>query len=70
MQVSKIEELTMNEIEQVNGGVGQAGVIGANLSIIGIGVGIMVAGATAPAWFAVGMIAVSISVTASYLSSN
>ncbi len=62
-----MRELNTCEIEEVNGGVEQATAIGTNLGIVGIGVGILVAGATAPAWFAVGMIAVSISTTVSYI---
>ncbi len=65
-----MRELNVKEIEKVDGGVDQSTAISGNLGIIGIGVGIMVAGATAPAWFAVGMIAASISLTTSYLSSE
>lgn len=67
MEYNRMRELNVNEIEQVNGGVTQGEAIGGNLSIVAIGVGIAVAG-SAPAWFPVMMIGVSISLTSSYLS--
>ena len=62
-----MKELTMNEMQTVNGGVSQGEAISANLGIVAIGVGICVAGATAPIWFSGLMIVTSISLTASYL---
>lgn len=65
-----MKELTMNEVKSVNGGVSQGTAIGGNLSIIAIGVGIIAAPITAPAWFIGGMIAISVSLTASYISES
>ncbi|AQS39749.1 hypothetical protein Sps_04666 [Shewanella psychrophila] len=62
-----MQELTMKEIELVNGGVDQGTAISSQLGIVAIGVGIMVAGATAPVWFSAGMIGASISITYSNL---
>ncbi len=51
MQVSKIEELTMNEIEQVNGG-GPRGVKGAASFGLALGIGTVTFGA---GWGSVGV---------------
>jgi hypothetical protein len=69
MEYNKMRELNVNEIEQINGGVSQGEAIGTNMSIVAIGVGIAVAG-SAPAWFPVLMIGVSIATTYSYLTST
>ncbi|MDP5030506.1 hypothetical protein [Paraglaciecola sp.] len=63
-----MRELDKNEIVQVGGGVSQEGAIGINMGIISIGVGIAIAG-SAPAWFPIAMIGVSIYATASAISS-
>lgn len=52
--------LALNEIEKVNGALSADGTAGLNLGIVAIGVGILAAGATAPLWFPVAMIGVSI----------
>ncbi|MBB1331411.1 hypothetical protein H5087_18910 [Pseudoalteromonas sp. SR43-7] len=65
-----MRELNVNEIQEVNGGVDQSTAVGGNLGIIAIGVGVLAAGATAPVWFGIGMIAVSVSLTASYIMEN
>ncbi|MDT8397488.1 MAG: hypothetical protein RQ899_02610 [Pseudomonadales bacterium] len=62
-----MRELTESEVGVVGAAVSQDTAIGSNLAIVGVGVGIMVAGATAPAWFPIMMIATSISITASYI---
>jgi hypothetical protein len=64
-----MKELTLEQVEEVSGGVSQDLAIGGNLSIVGIGVGIAVAG-SAPAWFPIAMIGVSIGLTVSYISSR
>lgn len=63
-----MQELDINEIEKVYGGVSQEAAIGTNMSIVAIGAGIAVAG-SAPAWFPIAMIAVSIATTYTYVSS-
>ena len=65
-RINTMKELTFEQVEEVSGGVSQDLAIGGNLSIVGIGVGIAVAG-SAPAWFPIAMIGVSIGLTASYL---
>ncbi|WP_059364716.1 hypothetical protein [Pseudoalteromonas sp. '520P1 No. 423'] len=64
-----MQKLNENEIQSVTGGVTQGEAIGGNMSIVAIGVGIAVAG-SAPAWFPIMMIGVSVSLTASYLSGS
>lgn len=64
---SSIRELDLNEIDTVSGGVSQDTAINTNLGIIGIGVGVAVAGVTAPAWFPIAMMGVSIAATGSYI---
>lgn len=61
-----MQELTMKQTEQVNGGVSQSTAISSQLGIVAIGAGIMVAGATAPVWFSAGMIGASLAITWSY----
>lgn len=67
MRELTIRELSAIEIEAVAGGVSQDTAIAGNLAIVGIGVGIMVAGATAPIWFPIAMMGASIGLTASFL---
>ncbi len=70
-----MRELNVNEIQDVNGGfpkegfVSLEGSIGINMSVIAMGAGIAAAGATAPVWFPVAMISVSIAATGSYIYS-
>ena len=52
--------LALNEIENVNGALSADGTAGLNLGIVAIGVGVLAAGATAPIWFPIAMIGVSI----------
>lgn len=52
--------LTSNEIENVNGALSADGTAGLNIGIVAIGVGILAAGATAPLWFPLAMIGVSV----------
>ncbi len=59
--------LTINEIDAVGGAVDQATAIGTNMGIIAIGVGILAAGATAPVWFPMAMIAISVTTTIVHL---
>ncbi|MDP2562510.1 hypothetical protein [Psychrobium sp. 1_MG-2023] len=63
-----MRQLTIDEVNQVNGGVSQEAAIGGNLSIVAIGAGVAIAG-SAPVWFPVLMIGVSVSLTASYAAS-
>lgn len=62
-----MQTLTIEEIEQVGGGVTQSDVISTNMAIIGIGAAAVMAGFTAPAWGPVALIGVSLAVTGSYL---
>ena len=70
MEQTGIRELTDQEVEQVAGGIDIGVQIGAQLGIIGIGVGILAAGATAPIWFSGAMIVTSIAITAGHISSS
>ena len=70
MQTIELNTLSASELNALSGGVDQATAIGTNLGIVGIGVGVAVAGATAPVWFPLAMIAGSVAVTAAYISEN
>lgn len=59
-----MRNLTAVEVEAVDGGTDQATAVSTNLGIVAIGVGILVAGVTAPAWFPIAMIAVSVATIA------
>jgi hypothetical protein len=59
-----MRELTLNEVEQVDGALSAGETVATNLGIVAIGVGICVAGATAPIWFPLAMIAVSVATVA------
>ncbi len=69
MEYNRMRELNVNEIQEVNGGVTQGEAIGTNMSIVAIGVGIAVAG-SAPAWFPIMMIGVSVATTLSFISDH
>lgn len=60
--------ISLDEIDQVSGAVTQSDVISTNLAIIGIGAAAVMAGFTAPAWWPVALIGVSLAVTGSYIS--
>ncbi|MGQ0800505.1 MAG: hypothetical protein ACT4NL_10390 [Pseudomarimonas sp.] len=70
MHTIDMNTLDAAELNAVSGGTDQATAIGTNLGIIGIGVGILAAGATAPVWFPLAMIGISVAVTASYISTQ
>lgn len=55
-----MRELSNTEIDVVCGAVDQSTAISTNLGIVAIGVGVIAGGLTAPAWFPLGLIAVSI----------
>ncbi|WP_371377835.1 hypothetical protein [Thalassotalea aquiviva] len=61
-----MKELNLDEVQAVTGGISQEGAIGTNISIVGIGVAIAVAG-SAPAWFPITMIGLSIVTTSTYI---
>jgi len=61
-----MKELKVEQVEVVSGGVSQDTAINGNFAIVAIGVGVAAAGATAPVWFPLAMIGVSVSLTASY----
>lgn len=64
-----MRELNLEEIRTVSGSVSQSTAIGTNMGIIGFGVAItLAAGMTAPMWFPLGMMAVSVGVTTAYLT--
>ncbi|ATU94111.1 hypothetical protein [Phyllobacterium zundukense] len=65
-QHSELRELNPDELGIVSGGVSQDTAINTNLAIIGIGVGILAAGATAPAWFPIAMMGVGVAAVVSY----
>lgn len=60
-QDEEMKNLEYNEILEVAGGIDQGTVISTNLGIVGIGVGILVVGASAPFWFPAAMIGISAS---------
>ncbi|MBU2884106.1 hypothetical protein KO525_02460 [Psychrosphaera sp. B3R10] len=62
-----MRELSVNEVIEVSGAVDQDTAISTNATIVTIGAGIAVAG-SAPAWFPIAMIAVSLTTTYSYIS--
>lgn len=62
-----MRELSLVELEQVDGGVTQSDVIQTNLAIIGIGAAAVFAGFTAPAWGPVALMGLSIGITATYI---
>ena len=72
MEQIDFRELTDQEVEQVAGGVNiDIGTqIGGQLTIIGMGVGLLAAGATAPFWFTGTMIVGSIALTTAHLTSG
>lgn len=62
-----MRDLTVQEIDAVDGAVSQSDVISTNLAIIGIGAGAIFAGMTAPAWGPVALIGLSVAVTGTYI---
>jgi len=57
----RMYELNVVELDAVDGAMSQGEVVATNMAIVGMGVAIAItAGATAPVWFPVAMIAVSI----------
>lgn len=62
-----MRELTVQEMNLVDGAVTQSDVITTNLTIIGIGAGAVFAGMTAPAWGPIALIGLSLAVTGSYI---
>ena len=72
MEHTSIRELTDQEVEQVAGGIDIGVQIGSQLGLISIGVGVLVAGATAtiPVWIAPALVITSIAITAGHVSSG
>lgn len=62
-----MRELTVQEMNLVDGAVTQSDVISTNLAIIGIGAGAVFVGMTAPAWGPIALIGLSLAVTGSYI---
>ncbi len=61
-----MRELTLNEVEAVQGGISTSTQISSQMSMVGIGVATMLAGATAPVWFSAALIVTSVSLTYSW----
>ena len=62
-----MRELTVEEVDLVDGGVSQSDVVNTNLTIIGIGAAAVFAGMTAPAWGPIALIGLSVGMTGTYL---
>ncbi|MCV2884645.1 hypothetical protein OE749_08050 [Aestuariibacter sp. AA17] len=63
-----MHDISITECHQISGGVSQETAISGNLAVVGMGVAVAVTGATAPVWFPVAMIAVSVGLTGSYIN--
>ena len=65
-----MKEHNLKEVQPNPTGIDFTIQIGSQLGIIAIGVGILASGAKMPVWFGIGMIAVSVAITAAYVAGS